>query len=229
MAPAGIDQGEQSRTEVVAWDGPVRLTHWGLVGLIGFTWYAAEFDMMEWHRRSGYVMLGLLAFRVFWGFVGSSTARFGNFVKGPGKVGQYVRELGRGSPADSIGHNPLGALSVLALLLVLLGQVLTGLFAVDVDGIESGPLSDRVSFDLGRALARWHHLCFTALQAVVVLHIAAILFYFVYKHDNLVRPMITGKRFATGPGATRGRRMALIGSVALAALLAWFVSKGFRS
>jgi cytochrome b len=211
------------------WDGPTRIVHWALVLLIAFSWWSAEAERLQWHRISGYVILGLLVFRIVWGFVGSGTARFASFVRGPSATLAYAKGLlGRGYVA-SPGHNPLGALSVLAILATLLAQICTGLFAVDVDGLESGPLSDRVSFDTGRQFAEWHELSFSVLQVLVVLHLAAIVFYAVVKRADLVRPMFTGRQaFASDPKLSFAPlwRAAL---VALAsAAVAWFTSKGFR-
>jgi cytochrome b len=211
------------------WDGPTRIVHWTLAVLLAFAWWSAEVGRMDWHRLSGYAVAGLLAFRLIWGFAGSASARFANFVKGPAATLAYLRTLPRRSHEDMPGHNPMGAWSVLALLAVLIAQVVTGLFAVDVDAIEAGPLSDRVDFDTGRLLARWHHWSFWALEALVILHLAAIAFYLVYKRANLVRAMLTGRQdFTKDPGLA----FAPLWRAALAALaagaLAWWVSKGLR-
>src|SRR5688572_22217569 len=103
---------------------------------------------MDWHRYSGYTMLGLLTFRIYWGIAGSSTARFARFVAGPRAVLNHLR-LPREERARVMGHTPLGGWSVVALLLAMIVQVSLGLFATDIDGIESGPLSHLVSFDTG--------------------------------------------------------------------------------
>lgn len=218
------------RADTIAiWDGPVRIVHWAIVGLIGFSWYSAENHLMDWHRTSGYAIVGLLVFRIIWGFVGSSTARFATFVKAPSTIVRHAGSVFRRSPGEGVGHNPVGAVSVLALLLVMLFQTVTGLFAVDVDGIESGPLSDRVSFDQGRWLADLHHSCFAVLQWLVVIHIAAILFYLLYKRDNLIGPMITGRRRANGiAGMARAPILNLVAASLVAGIAAWFVSKGLR-
>jgi len=211
------------------WDWPTRLVHWALVALIGFSWWAAETDRLTWHRLSGYVVLGLVVFRLIWGFAGSGSARFASFVHGPGATLAYARTLASRTYKASPGHNPLGAWSVLAILACLIAQVVTGLFAVDVDGLESGPLSDRVSFDTGRAFAEWHEWSFTALQVLVVLHFLAIGFYAFYKRVDLVRPMVTGRQaFENDPKLSFASpsRTALVAVVAAA--LAWFVSKGLR-
>jgi cytochrome b len=178
-----------SARRVRVWDVPTRLAHWSLAGLFAFSWWSANNHHMDYHRYSGYTLLGVLVFRVYWGLVGSHTARFARFVKGPRAIWGYLR-AGLRHPVP--GHNPLGALSVLALLGVLLSQVVLGLFSVDVDGLESGPLSTFVSFDVGRACAHAHHVVFDVLAALIALHLTAILFYWIIKRDNLVRPMLTG-------------------------------------
>ncbi|WP_293472165.1 cytochrome b/b6 domain-containing protein [Phenylobacterium sp.] len=213
---------------VKLWDGPVRLVHWALVGLIAFSWWSSE-DHLNWHRWSGYAIIGLVIFRIWWGFAGGETARFASFVKGPRAVVAYVRTVGRREVATTPGHNPLGALSVVAILLTLLVQVTTGLFAVDIDAFEAGPLSDRVSFELGREIAGWHELSFRVLQGLVVLHVLAIAYYFVWKRTNLLGPMITGRRaLPSDPGLAGAPWWRLIVGVALAAAAAWFLSKGLR-
>ena len=211
------------------WDGPTRIVHWSLVALVGFAWWSAETDHLEWHRWSGYGVIGLLAFRLLWGVWGSASARFASFVRGPAATLAYLRTLPKRARADLPGHNPLGAWSVLAILAVLIAQVGTGLFAVDVDGLESGPLSDLVSFDTGRLLAEWHEISFTALKALIVLHLAAVVFYLTYKGSDLIGPMITGRaRFATDPGLRFAPFWRALLTAAAAAFLAWWASKGFR-
>jgi cytochrome b len=211
------------------WDGPTRIVHWGLVVLIALAWWSAESDHLQWHRWSGYGVLGLLVFRLIWGFAGSRSARFASFVRGPTAMVNYMRTLASRAPSDHPGHNPLGALSVLAILAALCLQVVSGLFAVDVDGLESGPLSDRVSFDTGRWWARWHHWSFWCIEALVVIHVAAVVFYLVYKRSNLVTPMITGRRaFATDPALTFSPLWRAALAAAVAAGLTWWVMTGLR-
>ena len=209
---------------IAVWDGPTRLFHWLLVLLFAFSWWSGDARRMDWHRYSGYAVLALLVFRIFWGFAGSSTARFAGFVRSPAATLRYVR----GAELAGQGHNPLGAWSVLAMLSLLVLQVGLGLFAVDVDGFESGPLSDRVSFEVGRQAAAWHHQAFKALLAVLPLHVAVIAADLVFGRRNLVGPMITGWRPGAGPGLRRGSLAALLTGVALAAIAAWLLAKGLR-
>jgi cytochrome b len=212
---------------IPVWDLPVRLFHWALVGLLGFSWWSGESHEMEWHRWSGYAILGLLVFRIFWGFAGGRTARFAQFVRGPRAVIAYLRTGAHGEP----GHNPAGGWSVIALLALLLAMVVAGLFAVDVDGFESGPLADYVTFEQGRFAAHVHGLVFTLLQALVALHVLAVLYYLLARRRNLIGPMIHGRlRVAEEAplrplGASPWR--ALVG-IALAAACVWAVSAGFR-
>lgn len=211
------------------WDGPTRVVHWALVVSIAVAWWSAENDKLDWHRWAGYSVLGLLLFRLIWGFVGAASARFASFVRGPAATIAYLRTLPSRTHTETPGHNPLGALSVVALLAVLSVQVVTGLYSVDIDAIEAGPLSDRVSFETGRLLAKWHHWSFTALEVLVVLHLAAVAFYLTYKRSNLIGPMITGQRWFTHDPALRFAppwRIVAVAVVAFA-LTAW-ASKGLR-
>lgn len=216
---------------VRVWDFPTRLFHWALVVLVAFSWWSGENHDMDRHRLSGYAILALVVFRLFWGFAGSATARFAQFLRGPGTVGAYARGLLTRRHTPSFGHNPMGGWSVVALLLTLFAMVGAGLFAVDVDGLESGPLSDYVSFDAGRQASELHEAAFGVLLALVALHLIAIVYYRVVLKTNLVRPMITGKGVPAPQApvqpvkASPGR--ALIG-VVLAGAIAWAISTGLR-
>lgn len=218
----------QTVRPVRVWDGAVRLTHWLIVALVGFSWWAAD-ENLTWHRWSGYAVIGLLVFRIWWGFAGGGAARFSGFVKGPGAVLAYLKGVGRRDSPTTPGHNPLGALSVIALLVVLIAQVGTGLFVVDIDAFEGGPMSDRVSYDTGRAIAEIHDTLFHVLQALVALHVAAVLYYLFWKRTDLITPMFTGvKRLATDPGFAPARLWAFGVGVAIAGATAWALSKGLR-
>lgn len=173
------------------WDLPTRLFHWLLVALFAFSWASAELggNAMEWHMRSGYVLLGLVIFRLLWGVAGSATARFSQFVKGKGAILAYLR----GTTSATVGHNPLGGWVVVAMLALLLLQAATGLFAND-DIITEGPLYHLISKDISDALTELHEGVFDVLLALAGLHVAAIFFYLFIKRDNLIRPMLTGRK-----------------------------------
>jgi cytochrome b len=213
-------------TSARIWDWPTRLVHWAIAVLIPFSWWTATHDQLERHRFSGYVLLGLLLFRLAWGFAGGAPSRFAGFLRGPATVLRYVR--GR-LPAVP-GHNPLGGWSVAAMLAALAAQIALGLVAVDEDGLESGPLSYRVSFATGRWAAKLHHKIFWLIAALVVLHLAAILFYALAKRRNLTAAMISGRAAlpegAEPPTMAPWWRAAVL--AVLAGLAAWWVSLGLR-
>ena len=175
---------------IAIWDLPIRLFHWLLVGLIVFAWWSAETDHLAWHKMAGSCVAGLLVFRLWWGFFGGSTARFADFLRGPRSILAYLS----GKDHDRrIGHNPVGALSVVALLATTLTLIIAGLFASDTDGIESGPLSNWVDYDGSRLASKIHGYAFEALEILIGLHILAILFYTFAKRQPLVPAMIHGK------------------------------------
>src|SRR5579859_6675475 len=147
---------------------------------------------MRTHLLAGAGVAGLLAFRLCWGLIGSSTARFAQFVKGPRAVLAYARSLGSAEPES--GHNPMGGWSVVALLLCLFALIGFGLFAVDTDGLDSGPLADFIEYDAARAASHWHGFAFTLLQILVGLHLLAILFYQLVKKHRLIEAMVSGGR-----------------------------------
>lgn len=214
---------------IKVWDVPVRVIHWALVVLICFSWWTNP-EHMDWHQISGLGVIALLVFRIIWGFVGSTTARFTTFLTGPAKLLDYLRRLPDRDQVDPLGHNPAGGWSVLAMLLLLTGQVVSGIFAVDVDGIESGPLSYLVDFEAGRWAADMHALCFTFLQGLIAVHILAVVFYLVFKRSNLIHPMITGRKQSTLNGAalrfSSSVRILTVASIAIG--VAWAISKGLR-
>ena len=177
------------------WDVPIRLVHWLLAGLIAFSWWSAETSHLDLHIWSGCAILTLLIFRLLWGIFGSSTARFSSFVRGPAAVRDYLRGRWHG-----IGHTPLGALSILALLGAVAVQVGLGLFAQDDDGLYTGPLYRFVSSDTSDSIRGIHKAWFNVVLALVALHIAAILFYRVVRGKRLTKAMITGKA-AVAPGS----------------------------
>jgi cytochrome b len=181
---------ESRGVKVAVWDLPTRLFHWTLAALLGFSWWAAENDELELHIYSGYAILTLLLFRLLWGLFGSSTARFRNFLRGPAALHSYLRDM---RAWRAVGHNPLGALSVLALLGLVALQVATGLFNTDDDGLNEGPLAPLVSGDFAESAHDVHETVFNILLVFVGMHVAAILFYRLVLGKKLVGPMISGK------------------------------------
>lgn len=207
------------------WDLPVRIVHWSFVVLLAAMWWTGEEGDLELHKQLGMVFLALLAFRLIWGVFGSETARFTQFVKGPGTVFAYLKRNKAG--AAPIGHSPLGGLSVLALLFLLSLQIGLGLIAQDVDGIESGPLSHLVSYETSDAAREWHELIFNIILGFVALHVAAILFYLFARRDNLIMPMISGRKVMNDVAQPRsGSLIAFLSCAAIACALMWWIWLG---
>lgn len=216
------------------WDLPTRLFHWTLVlavaglvvsGNVGGNW-------MEWHLRMGYLVLGLLVFRLIWGLIGGHWSRFSSFVRGPAAVLSYLR--GTGTPADRVGHNPLGALSVLAMLLVLSLQVGSGLMSDDEIAF-AGPLTRFLDYDTISAATNYHkEIGKLLLIALVVLHVLAIAYYQLVKRQRLVPAMLHGDQSVQDPAnqlpvsqdSAAARFKALVVATAAAGVVAWVVSLG---
>lgn len=207
------------------WDLPTRFFHWSLVLLVTASVISAKIggNMMEWHERSGLAIVGLLTFRLIWGFVGSTYARFAHFVRGPRTIIAHLRGQWHG-----VGHNPLGALSVLAMLALLVAQTLSGLFAND-DIAFNGPLYALVSKAESNTLTGWHHRTEYALYALVGLHVAAVAFYSWWKKEPLVAAMIHGRKCVARAdlhSASGGGIVAFILALTAACAAVWVASGG---
>ena len=196
-ATTSIVRRSDPETGAPVWDLPIRLFHWSIVLLIGLSWWSAEESFDRVYFWSGYTLLFLLSFRILWGFFGSSTARFASFVRGPSAVVDYLRGAEQREP----GHTPLGALSVVAMLLALLVQISTGLTQIDDDDFVEGPLSGLVSYDTALLAHDVHEISFNILLGLIVLHLLAIAYYQFVRRRSLVRPMLTGSA-ELPPGAT---------------------------
>jgi cytochrome b len=210
------------------WDAPVRIVHWSFVILLPALWWSWKSGDMTLHKQLGIVMLGLILFRLGWGIVGSATARFATFVKGPRGIWAYLRRSADADAPPLVGHNPLGGLSVVAMLGLLGLQVGLGLFAQDIDGLESGPLNYLVSYDMADAAREAHETVFNVILALVALHVTAILFYLLVRRDNLIGPMIRGRRAMSAntaaPKIASPWRFAACAIVA--GLIAWWMAIG---
>ena len=185
VGDAPLSDGQALKQPI--WDLPVRLVHWLLAALIAFSWWSVHNHHTDWHIWSGSAILTLLIFRLLWGFVGSSTARFASFVRGPRSVLDYLKGRWTG-----IGHTPLGALSVVAMFIAVAVQAGLGLISQDEDGIYAGPLSRLVSSDTSDKARDIHELWFNVVLILIVLHIGAILFYRL-RGKHLIKAMVTGR------------------------------------
>ena len=178
---------------IKVWDLPVRLFHWLIVVLIAAAWATQELGLMDWHMRVGWTILTLLLFRLMWGFVGSDTARFSHFLRSPLAAFRHLARLRQREADREIGHNAAGGWMVLAMLVLIGVQGGTGLFANDDSDVE-GPLVHLVGKSRSDWLSHIHSINFNLIEAVIVLHVLAILAYAVLKRQNLVRPMVTGTK-----------------------------------
>jgi cytochrome b len=215
--------------ELKIWDLPTRVFHWLLV--LSFAaayvtnWLGVSY--FTYHLWAGYFVVILLVFRILWGIVGTHHAQFINFVRHPLESVKYAFQLAKGKSKSYPGHNPLGALMVLTLLLVLLLQAVTGLFAND-EIFNIGPLYGYISHELSLKLTAVHKELFYWILGAVVLHVAAVLFYVLVKRENLVKAMVTGKKPAkdlVDAETIDSSRiwLALVLIVIISALLAWII------
>ncbi len=182
---------------VATWDVPTRLFHWTLVVLIGLAWVSRKYGDagLVWHTWNGIAILVLVVWRVLWGLVGSSTARFSSFFYSPLTSARYAIDFMRRRPRFFLGHNPLGGAVVLAMLGLVGGQGVLGLFSYDDhDDNVGGPLSAKVSDAAWAWATKWHLQMFDVLLIVIALHVTASLVYLVWKGENLIRPMVTGRK-----------------------------------
>ncbi|MEO1041435.1 MAG: cytochrome b/b6 domain-containing protein [Pseudomonadota bacterium] len=211
------------------WDILIRLWHWLLVVCLAGSWASAEFDRMQLHFWFGYGILGLMLFRVFWGFVGTRHARFSSFLPKPQRVIAYIQSLRSTSWTPSVGHSPIGALAVFAILAVISAQVLSGLFTTD-DIFWAGPYNPLLGSDASSLFSSVHRINFNVIKAIVVMHIAAVLSYWFFKSTNLIKPMFTGQKPANvvpeqeSAEAPRWRTAILaVGlSVVMVLMIVWF-------
>ena len=188
---------EGYRREAV-WDPVTRLWHWLLAASVITGWTLGEFrtfSIMQWHIYLGYLTGTLLLFRYAWGWTGPSPIRHRTLFVSLREMPAYLRQVGRRRPSGVPGHNPIGALSVIAMVLALTAQVVTGLFSEDDALFYSGPLASEVSSDIVGTMTSYHNLFARVVLVLVALHVAAILFYFVWKREDLVTPMLNGRKW----------------------------------
>jgi len=210
---------------IYLWDLPIRLFHWALLVLAAGSVISAKIggNMMVWHGRFGQMILALLVFRIVWGVIGSTHARFHRFVRGPRAVFDDLCGRWRG-----VGHSPLGALSIVALLLVVGFLSVTGLFANDAIAFR-GPLYPMAGSDLSDRLTSLHRRGEWILYGLVALHVLAIAYYTLIRGDNLILPMITGRKRVSNPAARSlqgGGMLPFMFALAAAAAVFWIADGG---
>ena len=183
--------------KVRVWDLPVRLFHWTLVVLLVVSYFSGEAGgaWMKLHFWSGYTILTLLLFRIAWGFVGSTTARFSHFVKGPAAWVVYLRNFASGRQTYEVGHNPVGGIMVVALIFAVLAQAVAGLFSADTDmGTVNGPLANTIPDKWVDRITAFHEFWVNVIILLAALHILAAIIYLVLKRQNLIGAMFTGHK-----------------------------------
>jgi cytochrome b len=213
---------------ILVWDLPVRLFHWLTVALIAAAYVTWRLNEMDWHAYAGEALLALVLFRLTWGFVGSDTARFVRFLASPRAAIHHLARTFRREPDEQAGHNPAGGWMVLLMLSLLLGQTLTGIIDNN-DVADAGPLSDIMPAWLSNRIDDLHGWLWEALLVAIALHVTAIALYAVAKRQNLVRPMLTGRK--TLPAHAKPPRVAspalallmLVSAAAVAVMLASFL------
>lgn len=223
-------QGDHNGTGARIWDLPLRLFHWSLALAVSVSLYTGlngGFEEMIWHQRSGFVVLGLLGFRLLWGLVGTRHARFASFVRGPGPVLDWVRGALARRQVPWPGHNPLAGWTILALLAALLVQSTSGLFASD-DLLTEGPLTHLVSSEgVSRATAI-HAWGQWTVGGLVGLHLLALLFHRFVLGERIAAAMISGRRRDLDPGQGIDRHrlpLALVLAAAMAVAVWWVVNR----
>lgn len=220
-------------TGVPAWDLPTRLFHWTLLALIVWAWASVTYaealgdTLLVYHRANGLAILTLVVWRILWGFAGSSTARFSGFVRGPLAIASYARELVRGGGARYLGHNPLGALMVVALLSTVAAIATLGLFAVDDNDLVGGPLYALVGESANITLTRRHDQVFhLVLLPLVLLHITVNTLYTLVKREPLIQAMVTGRKPAAPYADAPAAREAPLGRAVVCLVLAAAIVAG---
>ncbi len=218
---------------VRVWDLPTRIFHWALAAGVVTSVVTAKIggNAMAWHFRCGYLIMTLLAFRILWGVVGGRWSRFASFIYSPQTLLRYLRGHARAEEHLDVGHSPLGAGSVFALLGILLVQVGTGLVADD-EISNSGPFVKFVSGATSTLASGWHkHFGQWLIIGLVFMHLGAIAFYRFRRGRNLVGPMLSGDKMLGGnvpasADAARHRGFALTLVALCAAVVGWLVSLG---
>ena len=215
------------KRRIRVWDLPTRIFHWVLAALVVFSFITGKIggSWLEWHMKSGYSILTLIVFRLAWGVAGSETSRFSSFVRGPGAFFAYARDMMARRHDAVIGHNPMGGWIVLLMLLAVLAQAVSGLFADDEIATQ-GPLAVKVSNALVARMSSFHAYNGWTVAILAAVHVIAIATYWLAWKDNLVRPMWTGWRDVapgTGEPASRPAWLAAVFLALAAAGVYWLV------
>lgn len=202
-----------ARRLVLVWDAPVRVFHWLVAALVAAAYVTWRLNWMAWHEWVGEAVLALVLFRLLWGFLGGDTARFSHFIASPRTAVRHLKYAFRREPDRQVGHNPAGGWMIVLLLALLLAEALTGLYVAN-DIADVGPMTAAVSAWAADAIESAHSILWDGLLAAIALHVLAIAGFAAIKGQNLLAPMITGRKVL--PASVAAPRT---GSPTLAALL----------
>ena len=189
-----MNKAAPSTFKVQVWELPLRIFHWLLAVGVVVMLLSANFERFDVHITTGKLLVILLLWRIVWGFIGGSNARFSSLIFRPREYIDYILTLKHRTPGYTTAHSPIGSLAVIAILVALIVQIITGLVATDVDGLIEGPFAYYVSYELSRLATEFHHAHINWVITLLILHLAASAFYYLYKKENLVLPMIRGSR-----------------------------------
>lgn len=183
------------KKQFLIWDFPLRLFHWTFAALIFALWFTGEqgTEFVDIHMQLGYAALGLVLFRIFWGFLGPKHARFFHFMPSFSELTAYIKNFNKQTDVQYAGHNPLGSLMVVVMLTLVLTQAISGLF-IDDDVFSAGPYNSVVSGETAKLMNAIHHTVFDFILVSIALHIGAIFYYWKMKKQNLILPMLHGKK-----------------------------------
>jgi len=211
------------------WDLPLRIFHWALVATIFGAWYTSDQDngLIDLHLTFGYVALGLITFRVLWGFLGTKHSQFKNFIPSPNKLINYIKPEDKSQKIHSAGHNPMGSLMVVFMLTIILLQAVSGL-VMDDDIFTTGPYNGVLDDNIEAVLVFIHTNSFNFILGAIAMHLLAIIFYKLVKKESLVLPMITGKKSANTVSEQDAIKhskivLAIIVALCVAAFVYWLV------
>lgn len=207
--------------QIRVWDLPVRVFHWALVGLVGLAWATGETELTTVHQWTGYSILTLVIFRILWGLVGSDNARFARFLQHPGAAWAFLRRMFGGAMPHYDTHNPAGGWMVVAVLLLLLVQAGTGLFAND-DVMFEGPFAALVGGDWSEILTEVHEAVFNLLMLLVIVHVAAVGLHEL-RGERLVRAMLHGRKQSDAAEAPQRPWWLALPVLAAAVGLVWWL------
>jgi cytochrome b len=210
-----------TRRAVLVWDLPTRLFHWLVVLLVIAAYVTQRLDWMTGHVLAGTAVLALVLFRLAWGVVGSETARFARFLASPHAALHHLAQMLRREPDTQIGHNPAGGWMVLLLLVLLLGETLSGILTNN-DVADEGPLTEVLPNWALNGVSDLHTWLWWALLVAVTLHVAAVLTYAVAKGQDLVRPMLTGRKFLAASAPRTAPMLRAVLLLVIAAAVAEF-------